>query len=105
MNNVAPDATAYPHRSVNYVMNVHGRWEDRSDDERCIRWAREFFQAVAPYSMGSVYVNFMTADEQDRVEAAYGKNYDRLVELKNKYDSNNLFCLNQNIKPGILEGR
>ncbi len=105
MNTVPVDATAYPHRNVNYVMNVHGRWDDRADDERCIRWAREFFQTVAPYSMGSVYVNFMTADEQDRVPAAYGKNYDRLVELKNKYDANNLFFLNQNIKPGVLKGR
>ncbi|MFB3906372.1 MAG: FAD-binding oxidoreductase [Acidobacteriota bacterium] len=105
MNSVPMDATAYAHRNVNYVMNVHGRWEERADDERCIQWAREFFQAVAPYSLGSVYVNFMTADEQDRIEAAYGGNYERLVELKSKYDPNNLFCVNQNIKPGILEGR
>ncbi|RPJ83800.1 MAG: FAD-binding oxidoreductase [Acidobacteria bacterium] len=105
MNSVPPEATAYHHRNVNYVMNVHGRWDDRADDERGIRWAREFFQAMTPYSLGSVYVNFMTADEQDRVEAAYGQNYDRLVELKNKYDSSNLFCMNQNIKPVILEGR
>jgi len=52
-----------------------------------------------------VYVNFMTADEQDRIEAAYGKNYQRLVELKNKYDPDNLFCLNQNIRPAILRSR
>ncbi len=105
MNTVPKDATAYPHRNVNYVMNVHGRWEDPADDQRCISWAREFFQAVAPHSLGSVYVNFMTADEQDRVEAAYGKNYDRLVGLKQKYDPSNLFCRNQNIKPGILRAR
>ncbi len=105
MNTVPGDATAYPHRNVNYVMNVHGRWDDPADDQRCISWAREFFQAVAPYSLGSVYVNFMTADEQDRVEAAYGKNYDRLVALKQKYDPGNLFCRNQNIKPGVLRAR
>lgn len=105
MSDVPVEATAYPHRKVNYVMNVHGRWDDPADDERCVRWSREFFQAVAPYSTGSVYVNFMTADEQDRVKAAYGKNFDRLVELKNKYDPDNLFCLNQNVKPVVLRER
>jgi FAD/FMN-containing dehydrogenase len=82
-----------------FVLNVHGRWEDPAQDSEGIGWARELFKATAPYSTGGVYVNFLTQDEQDRVRAAYGSNYDRLVALKNKYDPGNLFRLNQNIKP------
>jgi len=93
------DATAYAHRATRFVMNVHGRWEGPIDDERCIRWARDFFAASAPYASDGVYVNFMTADEGDRVRAAYGSNYDRLVKAKRKYDPANLFHVNQNIQP------
>lgn len=98
-NRVLPDATAYAHRDALYVMNVHTRWADPADDQRCISWAREFFDAAAPYASGSVYVNFLTADESARIGAAYGKNYDRLVQVKNAIDPRNLFRQNQNIKP------
>jgi len=99
INRVAADATAYPHRDTNYLVNVHGRWEDGDDDKKCITWAREFFSETAPYATGGVYTNFMTDDEKDRVSAAYGSAYDRLVKAKNKYDPENLFKLNQNIAP------
>ena len=59
----AADATAYAHRDTQFVMNVHGRWDAPVDDQRCMRWARDFFNASAPYASGGVYVNFMTADE------------------------------------------
>ena len=65
----------------------------------CIAWAREFFQASAPYASAGAYVNFMTEEEGDRVAAVYGSNYERLVQLKNQYDPKNIFHLNQNIKP------
>jgi FAD/FMN-containing dehydrogenase len=95
----APDSAAYPHRDARFVMNVHGRWDDRSDDERCIAWSRAFFNASAPFASGGAYVNFLTADEGDRVRAAYGSNYERLAQVKRKYDPANLFSTNQNIKP------
>ena len=95
----APDAAAYAHRDAQFVMNVHGRWEDPADDERCIGWARDFFNASAPFASGGVYVNFLTADEGDRVRAAYGSNYHRLAQVKRKYDPDNLFRTNQNIVP------
>jgi FAD/FMN-containing dehydrogenase len=98
-NRVAKEATAYAHRDTKFVLNVHGRWEKPEDDKTCISWAREFFKATAPYATGGVYVNFLTEDETDRIRAAYGPNYDRLVQLKRKYDPTNLFRLNQNIKP------
>ena len=100
-NRVPPDSTAYRHRDAQFIMNVHGRWEDSTEDDRCISWCRELFQATAPHATGGVYVNFMTEEERQRVREAYGGSYERLVELKNKYDPTNLFRLNQNIKPTV----
>jgi FAD/FMN-containing dehydrogenase len=96
---VPDDATAYQGRSAAYVMNVHGRWSDAEKDEECIRWCRDLFDATAPYATGEAYVNFMTGEEGERLETAYGASYQRLVELKNRYDPGNLFRMNQNIPP------
>lgn len=95
----APDAMAYAHRDAKFVMNVHGRWDDPADDKSCITWARDYFNASAPYASGGVYVNFLTSDEGDRIRSAYGSNYDRLAQIKRKYDPDNLFRTNQNIVP------
>lgn len=94
-----PQATAYPHRDALYVMNVHTRWEDPADDERCIAWARAFFADATPYASGGVYVNFMPQDEGERTSDAYGANYARLAQIKATYDPDNLFRTNQNIRP------
>ncbi|HEY6997702.1 MAG TPA: BBE domain-containing protein, partial [Candidatus Binatia bacterium] len=98
-NRVAPDVMAYGHRDAKFVLNVHGRWDDAKDDRKCIDWARDFFKASAPYASAGAYVNFMTAEESDRIASAYGANYARLVGVKKKYDPDNVFHLNQNIKP------
>jgi FAD/FMN-containing dehydrogenase len=97
---VPEDATAYRHRDAQFIMNVHGRWDDAGQDEGGIAWCRELFDAASPFATGGVYVNFMTEEEGDRVKAAYGESYDRLASLKKEYDPGNLFRLNQNIKPG-----
>jgi FAD/FMN-containing dehydrogenase len=96
---VAPDATAYPHRDANLVMNVHARWDQPIQDEDCIGWARSFFEAAKPYATGGVYSNFLTADELARTGAAYGVNYDRLAAIKRQYDPDNFFHVNWNIPP------
>jgi FAD/FMN-containing dehydrogenase len=98
-NRIDADAMAYGHRDAKFVLNVHGRWDEATDDQKCIGWAREFFKASAPYASAGAYVNFMTAEEGERVAAAYGSNYERLVEIKRHYDPENVFHLNQNIKP------
>jgi len=98
MNEIDAEATAYSARDMKFAMNVHGRWENQSDDEKCITWSREFFKASAPFASGGAYVNFMTEEESDRVRSAYGINYDRLAKLKAKYDPHNTFHMNQNIK-------
>lgn len=96
---VPADATAYSQRDANYVLNVHGRWETADMDEACISWARELFTAAAPTATGGVYINFLTQEETDRIEAAYGPNYQRLADIKKKYDPDNLFRMNHNIRP------
>jgi FAD/FMN-containing dehydrogenase len=95
----APDATAYAHRDAEFVMNVHGRWQTAAEDARCIKWCREYFEASTPFASAGAYVNFLTEDETDRVRSAYGPNYDRLAQVKKKYDPDNLFRVNMNIKP------
>jgi FAD/FMN-containing dehydrogenase len=97
----APDALAYPHREAIYAMNVHTRWTDPAEDDTCIRWARAFFTDMAPYAAGSVYINFLTQDEGNRIAEAYGANFARLRQIKAKYDPRNLFRYNQNIAPAV----
>jgi FAD/FMN-containing dehydrogenase len=97
-NRIPADAMAYGHRDAKFVLNVHGRWDEATDDERGINWARSFFKASAPYASAGAYVNFMTEEESDRVAAAYGSNYNRLVQIKEKYDPENVLHMNQNIK-------
>jgi len=96
---VAPDAMAYSCRDANYVMNVHGRWDSAAEDERCIAWAREFFAKSKPFASGGAYINFLTQEEADRIEFAYGPAYKKLAGIKKKYDPTNFFRMNQNIKP------
>ena len=98
VNRVAVDATAYPHRDAEFIMNVHTRWEDPKDDDTCVSWARTFFDATAPFSTGGVYVNFVSEGEE-RVGAAYGSNLERLAKLKKRYDPDNVFRVNQNVAP------
>lgn len=96
---IAADSTAFPQRNSHFVMNVHARWREPEMDERCIAWARSVFEDVRPYAVGTAYVNFMPEDEADRVEPAYGANYQRLAEIKQRYDPMNLFRMNQNVRP------
>jgi FAD/FMN-containing dehydrogenase len=97
-NRKPADATAYPHRTAELVMNVHTRWESAADDERCVAWARDFFEQTAPFAEGGVYANFVSEGEQ-RLDAIYGPNYPRLAKVKAQYDPQNRFRVNQNIEP------
>jgi FAD/FMN-containing dehydrogenase len=100
INRVPADATAYPHRDIEFVMNVHTRWSNPAEDAGCIAWARALYDAATPFATGGVYVNFMPEDEAKRVRTgAYGPNYDRLAKIKAKYDPKNLFRMNQNVAP------
>ena len=99
VSRIDPSATAFPHRKSLYTFHILAGWEDPGQDQVVMEWSRGFHQAMAPFADGGVYVNLLGEDETDRVPAAYGANYDRLVTLKNKWDPENLFRLNNNIPP------
>ncbi len=100
VNRVSSDATAFPHRDIHYILNIVGLWMDPTDTQNQIDWVRQFWQAIHPMAAGPSYINFMVDEGLDKVQAAYGEtNYQRLVELKKKYDPTNFFHLNQNIQP------
>jgi FAD/FMN-containing dehydrogenase len=98
-NRVLPQDTAYAQRDAHFVMNVHGRWHRPSEDAAGIAWARETFAACAPFASSGVYTNFMTSDEAGRLDSAYGVNLGRLQQVKQRYDPENVFHLNPNIRP------
>lgn len=95
--------TAFSHREARFNLLIVGIWPDRSENEKNVAWVRDLWEALASHSAGGVYVNYLghESDEgRERVEAAYGpEKYARLVELKRRYDPENLFRLNQNIRP------
>jgi FAD/FMN-containing dehydrogenase len=96
---VASDATAFGHREDSFSMVIVAGWDDPSADKANIKWVRDYSAAIAPHSQEGGYVNFLDADDYSRIPANYGANYKRLVEVKRKYDPDNVFHVNQNIKP------
>lgn len=97
---VAVADTAFPHRVDGYNFLVLSEWMEPAHTDRCIAWARETYAAMEPFAAPGRYVNYLGDDETgDPVAAAYGPNYRRLQELKTKYDPNNVFHMNQNIRP------
>ncbi|MGM0562274.1 MAG: FAD-binding oxidoreductase [Pseudomonadota bacterium] len=100
ISRVTPYATAYVNRAAAYDSFPVSIWDDPSEDEANIAWARDLWAALQPFASGGVYVNNLGDEGRARLRAAYGDNYSRLVDLKKKYDPGNLFCFNQNISPG-----
>ena len=102
MARISRDATAFSHRDVAYHFIILSGWSNSEGADQHIRWTREFFQKIRPFSSHGGYVNALGDDEEvGRVESAYGSSYKRLVSLKDKYDPTNLFRLNQNIPPTV----
>jgi hypothetical protein len=99
VHDVASDATAFAYRHADFAPVIAGMWPDAASNADNIAWVRDYYEATAPHSEEGGYVNFMADDDRDRVRANYGGNYDRLVEIKRRYDPDNLFHLNQNLLP------
>ena len=96
---VSPDDTAFPHRR-GYHFGIYSLWTDPSRNDQNIAWVRQTWTGVQSFVSGGVYVNELGEDDGvDRVEMAFGPNYDRLQRIKAKYDPNNVFRLNANIAP------
>ena len=96
---VGPHDTAFSYRDATWAEVIVGVDPDPANNERITSWTKEYWEALHPYSGGGAYVNFMMDEGQERVRATYRDNYERLAQIKNKYDPNNLFRVNQNIKP------
>ena len=99
VHDVASDATAFAYRDADFATVIAGMWPEPSQNDANIAWVRRYYEATAPLSKEGGYVNFMAGDDQSRIKANYGANYDRLVRVKRTYDPDNLFHLNQNIAP------
>ncbi len=95
---VKKTATPWWHRDATWAQVIVGVDPDPANKETISAWAKAYWTALHPYSTGGAYINFMMNEGQDRIRATYGKNYDRLVKIKKRYDADNFFRVNQNIK-------
>lgn len=98
---VSSTDTAWSFRDAKWAEVIVGVDPDPANKERIVKWTKEYWDALHPYSAGGAYVNFMMDEGEERVRATYRDNYERLVDIKNKYDPTNLFRVNQNIRPTV----
>jgi FAD/FMN-containing dehydrogenase len=98
---VGRNDTAFSYRDANWAEVIVGVDPDPANAAKITKWCKDYFDALHPYSAGGAYVNFMMDEGQERVQASFRDNYDRLAAIKHKYDPANLFRVNQNIRPGV----
>lgn len=96
---VGNNDTPWNYRNAKWAEVIVGVDPDPANKDLISNWTKDYFDALHPYSAGGAYVNFMMDEGEDRVKASYGENYSRLAKIKKQYDPNNLFRVNQNIKP------
>ncbi len=99
VHEVGADETAWANRGARWAQVIVGVDPDPDNAEKVTKWCKDYYAAMKPYASGGAYVNFMMEEGQDRVKASYGSNYERLAKIKAKYDPENFFHVNQNIKP------
>ena len=93
------DATAFPYRGGGWAGVIVGVDPDPANAELISQWTRDYWAELHPTSAGGAYVNFLMDEGEERVRAAYRGNYDRLAQVKRRYDPDNVFHVNQNIQP------
>ena len=103
VHRVDADETAWRYRDANWSMVIAGVDPDPAKRETITEWARQYWEALHEHSAGGSYINFMMEEGQDRIRATYGDNYERLQEVKARYDPDNVFHVNQNIEPATTE--
>jgi FAD/FMN-containing dehydrogenase len=97
---IGADATAWGYRDAHFTHNIYAMDPDGANTDKNKAWVRAYYDALHPYSMPGGYVNFMMSDEgEERIRATYGSSYERLAQIKQQFDPDNLFRMNQNIKP------
>jgi FAD/FMN-containing dehydrogenase len=107
LNEHDEDDGAVGNRDARFVVGANGMWEpDEPNADTFRQWIRDAWKRLRPFSTGGNYINFQTADEhEERIRATYGVNFDHLVEVKKKYDPDNVFRLNRNIRPQTRDGK
>jgi FAD binding domain/Berberine and berberine like len=98
---VGVSETAFAQRQAQYDVAILAQWVDPGESQRHIGWARGLADSMRPFSSGAYFLNFLGEEGEDTIKAAFGPNHDRLTAIKKKYDPENFFCLNQNIKPKV----
>jgi FAD binding domain/Berberine and berberine like len=98
---VGVSETAFAQRQAQYSIGFLAQWTNPGESQLHIEWARALADSIRPFSSGAYYLNYLGEEGEDTIKAAFGLNHDRLVTVKKKYDPNNFFCLNQNIKPQV----
>jgi hypothetical protein len=98
VSRVPAEATAFPTRTAPYDLALISMWTDPAEDAPNIAWTRTFHAGMEPWSTHLVYVNALDQDDTERIPQAYGSNYKRLCDVKAKYDPENRFRRNQNIR-------
>ena len=99
VHDVKPGDTAWAKRDARWCQVIVGVDPDPENADKITKWCKDYYDELIPYSDGGAYVNFMMEEGETRIKASYGKNYKRLSETKGKYDPDNFFHMNQNIKP------
>ena len=99
IDRVTSDATAYPHRDAPFAMHISGHWLDESDDDACIGWTRDLHETIREFGTGGEYVNNQTDTDDGRVRASFGENYDRLAEVKARWDPEDRLRSTQYVEP------
>jgi len=99
MTKIGENDTPWQNRQTHFTINVHTRWQNQTDDKKCLQWTRRLHDSLTKHSMGSVYVNFIPEGDDDSIGKAYGDNFARLKSIKQEFDPANLFRINQNIQP------
>ena len=99
MARVGPDETAFSQRSSDYDVGILSQWTDPTDTDRNVSWTRGLYDALQPHASGAFLLNFLGQEDDTIIRASFGRNYDRLAELKRKYDPENFFRQNHNVTP------
>lgn len=100
VNDVGNEETAWAHRDARWAQVIVGVDPEPEKADEITKWCKDYFDDLKPHAMGGAYVNFMMEEGQERIKSSYKGNYERLAKIKAKYDPENFFHLNQNIKPG-----
>ena len=99
---IAETDSAFRYRNAAFTLLLLGGWQDPADNQANIAWVRDLWEQTRPLSSPGVYVNYLGSEGIDRIRDAYGVNYDRLAAVKQKFDPQNFFRINQNIHPTII---